>query len=267
MIKKIFLLFITVTLHLSLNACTHEETVSEQAPKNSAASASPEFLNNETVPSILPSQDDPSKSPAEPDLSQLQTPTSASPESSNKTPTKQSKPGTSANPIKPTNAPISSGLNKGDSWQYIVMSDKAFKIFSIKNPNWFKKEFDASIWGTRNAPMGNLLNRSQEAMNPADQISWNDTSNNLLLRRSFNIDDPKTYSKAYLNICYDGEISIYVNGLLTYSNHNKEKQTTDCKYVKIKFDKQPKFAQGSNLVAVHLKSKHINKEFDMSIIP
>ncbi|MGM9998100.1 MAG: hypothetical protein ACI38Q_01670 [Candidatus Bruticola sp.] len=159
---------------------------------------------------------------------------------------------------------VTDGVSNGAEWQYIVMNDEAYKTFVNNNPSWFSQDFNSKVWGIRNAPMGNVIKTNGAELDPASQISWNDNSNNLLLRRVFNAKDPSIYKNTSMNIFCGSEMEVYVNNVLVYSDMGKNKKTAD-KYNVVKFDKAPNIVQGNNIISIHLKSTDKNKEFDMSL--
>lgn len=159
---------------------------------------------------------------------------------------------------------ITEGVSNGDEWQYIVMNDDAYKTFVNNNPSWFSQDFNSKAWGIRKAPMGNIIKTDSTELDPATQISWNDNSNNLLLRRVFTVEDPNLYKNTTMNIFYSNDMEVYVNNVLVYSDKDKTKKATDT-YASVKFDKVPIIVKGDNIISIHLKSTDKNKEFDMSL--
>lgn len=159
---------------------------------------------------------------------------------------------------------ITEGVSNGDEWQYIVMNDDAYKTFVNNNPSWFSQDFNSKAWGIRQAPMGNIIKTSNSELDPATQISWNDNSNNLLLRRVFNVNDPTLYKNTTMNVFYNNDMEVYVNNVLVYSDKDKTKKATDT-YTSIKFDKTPIIVKGDNIISIHLRGTDKNKEFDMSL--
>ena len=159
---------------------------------------------------------------------------------------------------------VTEGVSNGDEWQYIVMNNDAYKTFVKNNPSWFSQDFNSKAWGIRQAPMGNIIKISNSELDPATQISWNDNSNNLLLRRVFNVNDPTLYKNTTMNVFYSNNMEVYVNNILVYSDKDKTKKATDT-YTSVKFDKAPVIVKGENIISVHLKGTSKNKEFDMSL--
>lgn len=160
---------------------------------------------------------------------------------------------------------VTEGVSKGDEWQYITMSNKAFTGYE-KHKKWHDVKFDTSAWGMRKAPMGNIIQKGGGTeLTPAEQISWNDMSDNLLLRRTFEVKNPSDYDISKMDIWYIGDAEVYINGTKVYSDkkNNKNKKLTS--YASVAFDTKPKLIKGTNVIALRIRNSAENREFDMSL--
>ena len=156
--------------------------------------------------------------------------------------------------------PLTEGVQKSDPWQYIVMSDLAFKTYVRNNPQWYALNFPAAGWGVRSGAMGNLLHQGTQTLDPAAQISWNDKSDNLLLRRTFKVSDPQKYRQAVPQLAAQGEVSLYHNGQLIYQGKPtiKDRQQP---FITPQLKKPLPLQKGTNILAAHVKSLSPNRDF------
>jgi len=241
-LKKSIFLSVAALLCLSLNACAPSNTTTDNKP-----------LKSQTVPTTQNTSQQVSTEKAEVDE---KLPKDAKFNTDNEL--------TKSDNYRHQDQNITEGVSNGDEWQYIVMNDDAYKTFVSNNPSWFSPDFNSKAWGTRQAPMGNIIKTSNSELDPATQISWNDNSNNLLLRRVFRVENPALYKNTTMNVFYNNDMEVYVNNVLVYSDKDKVKKATDS-YTSIKFDKVPVIVKGDNIIAVHLKGTDKDKEFDMSL--
>lgn len=243
-LKKSFFLSAAALLCLSLSACSPDNTADNkipQSPTTPTAQSTPEQVNTEKVKV----DEKLSKAIAH-------------------QPNADKKELTKSGYYRHQGQKITEGVSNGDEWQYIVMNDDAYKTFVNNNPSWFSQDFNSKAWGTRQAPMGNVIKTGNSELDPATQISWNGNSNNLLLRRVFNVEDPTLYKNTTMNVFYNNDMEVYVNNVLVYSDKGKAKKATDS-YTPVKFDKAPIIVKGDNIISIHLKATDKNKEFDMSL--
>ncbi len=98
-------------------------------------------------------------------------------------------------------------IAKGSTWSYL-------KNTSDNAPSgWNTLSFDDSSWQTAKAPFGDRLGGS---------TSWTGDDNYIWLRQSFTIEDLASCANAILkmNIYYDDNPEIYINGVLVYDPDN-----------------------------------------------
>lgn len=245
-LKRSFLLSATVILCLALSACGPNKTADDKTLQNGATPTAQGDVNKEQAQNNKAQNDE-----------QLAKAIAHQPNADKKELT-------SSGYFRHEGQKITEGVSNGDEWQYIVMNNDAYKTFVNNNPSWFSQDFNSKAWGTRKAPMGNIIKTSGAELDPATQISWNDNSNNLLLRRVFNVEDPNLYKNTTMNVFYNNDMEVYVNNILVYSDKDKTKKATDT-YTNVKFDKAPIIVKGDNIISVHLKGTDKNKEFDMSL--
>ncbi|MBE5957577.1 MAG: hypothetical protein E7254_01770 [Lachnospiraceae bacterium] len=116
-----------------------------------------------------------------------------------------------------------------------------YRINSNPGNEWMKESYNDSGWNTGNAPFGSGSN---------SQTNWSGDNSDIWLRKTFtinNINDVKNM-KMYLNIFYDEDPTVYINGTKVYS---AEGYLTEYRLTALPTEYTKLLKQGTNTIAIH----------------
>ena len=125
--------------------------------------------------------------------------------------------------------------------------------------SWTDADFDDSMWTEAEMPVGNW------GYMPEVKTIWPGGDNsNYWIRRDFELDDVKSTTAYYINVCHDDAYSVYVNGRLIDSQtgwtdgKNPTRIEIPSRYLKV----------GRNVIATYIQQNWGGKFFDcgMSIV-
>lgn len=143
-----------------------------------------------------------------------------------------------------------------DSWSRI--KDMAIEG-RVETLTWTEADFDDSMWTEAEMPIGNWGYMSEV------KTVWPGGDNtNYWIRRDFELDEVKSSTAYYVNVCHDDAYSIYVNGHLIDSQQG----WTDGKNP-VKIEIPAKYLQvGKNVIATYIQQNWGGKFYDcgMSIV-
>ena len=125
--------------------------------------------------------------------------------------------------------------------------------------SWTDADFDDSMWAEADMPIGN-----QGYMNEVKTIWQGENNTNYWIRRNFELDEVKSTTAYYINVCHDDSYNIYVNGHLIDS----QKGWTEGKNP-IKIEIPSRYLQvGNNVIATYIQQNWGGKFYDcgMSIV-
>ena len=122
---------------------------------------------------------------------------------------------------------------RSSGWKYVINSKPA--------DNWMNENFNDSSWKTGNAPFGS---------ESSCQTSWTGNNSDIWLRKTFTVNDVNAIKdmKMYLNIFYDEDPTVYINGTQVYTAKG---YLTDYKLAGISTAYTSLLKQGTNTIAVH----------------
>ncbi|WP_412467270.1 glutaminase domain-containing protein [Pedobacter sp. KLB.chiD] len=119
--------------------------------------------------------------------------------------------------------------------------------------DWKAANYAAGNWQTGNAPIGD------DAKNV--KTLWK--SNDIWVRRTFNVNNPTSINELYLKINHDDNIEVYLNGKRIYT---KEGWTNDFKYIALSNSDKSALKAGSNVMAIHLKNTAGGRFLDFGLV-
>ncbi|MBO9675220.1 MAG: DUF4965 domain-containing protein [Sphingobacteriaceae bacterium] len=119
--------------------------------------------------------------------------------------------------------------------------------------DWKAANYAAGNWQTGNAPIGD------DAKNV--KTLWK--SNDIWVRRTFNVDNPASINELFLKINHDDNIEVYLNGKKIYT---KEGWTNDFKYIALSKSDKSALKAGSNVMAIHLKNTAGGRFLDFGLV-
>ncbi|MGM9637851.1 MAG: hypothetical protein ACI3YK_07715 [Eubacteriales bacterium] len=146
-------------------------------------------------------------------------------------------------------------FSKGSEWTYTTSSADSYGFGTAGD--WTSADFDTTGWLTGKTPFGNRV--------VGQTTDWATKGNNYLwARKTFTVDDLSDLGASfglYMNVFYDDDFYVFLNGHLIFSNPGKwndayeDIKTTGAAYVK----------QGENVIAICLHQHDGGYEFDMSL--
>jgi Domain of unknown function (DUF4965)/Domain of unknown function (DUF5127)/Domain of unknown function (DUF1793)/Domain of unknown function (DUF4964) len=119
--------------------------------------------------------------------------------------------------------------------------------------DWKAAGYTASNWQKGNAPIGD------DAKNV--KTLWK--SNDIWVRRTFNVANPESINELFLKINHDDNIEVYLNGKKIYT---KEGWTNDFKYIALSKSDKSALKAGSNVIAIHLKNTAGGRFLDFGLV-
>ncbi|WP_293788717.1 glutaminase family protein [uncultured Pedobacter sp.] len=134
--------------------------------------------------------------------------------------------------------------------------EKAYEVkYTEAEPqgDWKAANYPASNWQIGNAPIGD------DAKNV--KTLWK--SNDIWVRRTFNIANPASINQLFLKLNHDDNIEVYLNGK---KNYTKEGWTNDFKYIALSNSDKNALKAGSNVMAVHLKNTAGGRFLDFGLV-
>ncbi|GGH08715.1 glutaminase [Pedobacter zeae] len=134
--------------------------------------------------------------------------------------------------------------------------EKAYDIkYTETEPqgDWKAANYAAGNWQTGYAPIGD------DAKNV--KTLWK--SNDIWVRRTFNVDNPLSINELFLKINHDDNIEVYLNGKKIYT---KEGWTNDFKYIALSNSDKSALKAGSNVMAIHLKNTAGGRFLDFGLV-
>lgn len=129
----------------------------------------------------------------------------------------------------------------------------------VETLSWTSANFDDSMWTEAEMPIGN-----KSYMSEVKTIWPGGDNTNFWIRRDFRLDEVKSTTAYYINVCHDDAYSIYVNGHLIDSKiswtdgKNPETIEIPARYLQV----------GKNVIATYIQQNWGGKFYDvgMSII-
>ena len=140
-----------------------------------------------------------------------------------------------------------------DSWTRIKDMDIEGRTETL---TWTDADFDDSMWTEADMPIGN-----SGYINEVRTIWPGGDNTNYWIRRDFELDEVKSSTAYYINVCHDDAYSIYVNGRLI------ETQTgwTDGKNP-VKLEVPARYLQvGRNVIATYIQQNWGGKFYDVGM--
>jgi Domain of unknown function (DUF4965)/Domain of unknown function (DUF1793)/Domain of unknown function (DUF5127)/Domain of unknown function (DUF4964) len=133
------------------------------------------------------------------------------------------------------------------------------KLYEVKytetepQGDWKAAGYTPSNWQTGNAPIGD----------DAKNIKTLWKSNDIWVRRTFNVANPTSINELFLKINHDDNIEVYLNGKRIYT---KEGWTNDFKYIALSNSDKSALNAGSNVMAIHLKNTAGGRFLDFGLV-
>ena len=119
--------------------------------------------------------------------------------------------------------------------------------------DWKAADYSADSWRSGSAPIGD------DAKNV--KTLWK--SNNIWVRRTFEVANPSTINELFLKINHDDNIDLYLNGKKIYS---KEGWTNNFQYIALSNSDKGTVKAGKNVVAIHLKNTAGGRYLDFGFV-
>ncbi|MEX2213462.1 MAG: glycoside hydrolase family 2 TIM barrel-domain containing protein [Phycisphaeraceae bacterium] len=142
---------------------------------------------------------------------------------------------------------LATSQQKGATWSYTVAKPA---------DGWEKADFDASKWDTGEAGFG-------EPSTPGSVIRTLWKTNDIWLRRTFDVKDDFKAGNLFLSMHHDENTQVYINGILAV---RVEGYSTDYGLFRISDEAAKSIKPGSNTIAVHTKQTGGGQYIDVGIV-
>lgn len=119
--------------------------------------------------------------------------------------------------------------------------------------DWKATNYDASTWQLGNAPIGDLAQKAKTI--------WQ--SNEIWVRRTFEVLDPEGIDDLFLKLNHDDNIDIYLNGKKIY---NKVGWTNTFEYIPLGEGEKKLLKSGKNVIAIHLRNTAGGRFLDFGLV-